>query len=255
MAKRIPLREKYLFDDFTEESYRQCLKMAKSRYRFITFSEFKADGRVCLWRHDIDTSPQRALKLGKIESQESVTSTYFFLFHSDRYNAFDYQVRDIMLELASLGHEIGLHFDPKFYGDEIQNETDLESNLLREKDILSEIIKKEVLAFSFHNPSTNKLLNIENEEIGGMVNAYNAYIKRNFEYNSDSFCYWRYKRLVEVLSDTSIEKLHILTHPVCWSADSLSPYARFKRAVDGRARATMRRYLQNAKKNNRKIIR
>jgi hypothetical protein len=254
MANRIQLKEKYHFEDFTETAYRECLRLANARFRFISYSEYRDKGHVCLWRHDIDTSPQRALALAKIEAQENVFSTYFFLFHSDRYNAFDYQIRDIMFALIDLGHQVGLHFDPMYYGDSINSFTDLERNLIKEKEMLSDIIKKEILAFSFHNPTTNRLLEIDNEEIGGMVNAYSGYIKKNFSYCSDSFCYWRFLRLVDVLHDENIEKLHILTHPVCWTPKPISPYMRFKRAVDGRAKDNMKRYLEFAKSINRKII-
>lgn len=255
MGNRIRLREKYHFDDFTESAYRECLRLAKSRYRFIPFTAYKDEGAVCLWRHDIDTSPHRALALAKIESQEGVASTFFILFHSDRYNALDHEVRDIIRELASLGHEIGLHFDPMYYSEKIKAGSNLEANLLMEKDLLSGIVHREIHAFSFHNPSTSELLDIESEIIGGMVNAYNATIKQQFAYCSDSFCYWRYQRLIDVLHKEDIKKLHILTHPVCWTPEALSPYMRFKRAVDGRAKFTMQRYLRKARSNKRKILR
>jgi hypothetical protein len=255
MTARIRLREKYHFDDFTESAYRECLQLAAARYRFIPYAAYKDQGQVCLWRHDIDTSPQRALALGKIEAQENVNSTFFFLFHSDRYNAFDYEIKEIMLTLIDMGHHIGLHFDPIYYENNIKNSNDFEKYLIQEKDLLSDITQTTISAFSFHNPAANKLLNIDNDIIGGMVNAYSGYIKKNFAYCSDSFCYWRYQRLIDVLHDESIEKLHILTHPVCWTPDSLSPYMRFKRAVDGRAKHTLQRYLNKAKDHNRKIIR
>lgn len=255
MASRVQLGKKYHYDDFTEAAYRDCLRLAAARFRFIPYAAYKDQGRVCLWRHDIDTSPQRALALGKIEAQENVVSTYFFLFHSDRYNAFDYEIREIMFALLGLGHHIGLHFDPMYYGKELRGERDLEKYLIREKDLLSDIIQTEIQAFSFHNPSTNNLLDINTEIMGGMVNAYSGYIKTNYAYCSDSFCYWRYQRLVDVLHDETIEKLHILTHPVCWTPEPASPYMRFKRAVDGRAKFTMQRYLNKARANKRKIVR
>jgi len=248
-------RQKYHFDDFTESAYRECLKIAKNQYEFVDFLNFKKEARICLWRHDIDTSPHRGLSLARIEFQEDVKSTYFFHFHSDRYNAFDKEIRTIMSEILHLGHDIGLHFDPKYYSDEILSNSDIEKYLQYEKDILSNIINRDVHAFSFHNPSTNNLLDINQETFCGITNAYNRYIKENFEYCSDSFCYWRFRRLIDVLNDTTIQKLHILTHPVCWTPTALSPYARFLRAARGRSKKTIQTYRQNAKKNNRKIIR
>jgi hypothetical protein len=252
---KMSLREKYHFDDFTEEAYRACLKLASSSYRFIDFHEPRDGIRVCLWRHDIDTSPQRGLSLARIENEEGVKSTYFFLLHCDRYNLLDYQVREVMLEIRALGHEIGLHFDPVYYGSQIADIDILDKKLTYERDILSEVIHSPVRVFSFHNPSVNNLIKIDNEYLGDMVNAFSSSIQNNFSYCSDSFCYWRYRRLVEVLKDDSISRLHILTHPVCWTPEVQSPYSRFLRAVNGRASSTINRYLANAKNHNRKIIR
>lgn len=248
-------REKFLFDDFTEQAYRECLRLAKSRYHFIDYHHLNTPGRVCLWRHDIDTSPQRALALGKIEQEEGVSSTCFFLLHCDRYNAMDTQTREVMHALQDLGHEIGLHFDPVYYGAEISGRQSLEERMAGERDILAEITGTPVNVFSFHNPSVNGMIEVGFDEMAGMVNAFSAAIQKDFSYCSDSFCYWRYRRLLDVLHDETIEKLHILTHPVCWTPEAMSPYARFLRAVRGRADSTVDRYLDNANRHQRKIVR
>ena len=252
---RISSRDKYHFEDFTENAYRECLRLAKSGYQFIDYHHLDTPGRVCLWRHDIDTSPQRGLALGRIEHEEAVKSTYFFLLHSDRYNCLDYQTRGIIHDLQSMGHEIGLHFDPMYYGAEISGRKSMEKKMIAERDILEAIAGQAISVFSFHNPSVNGLIEIGHAEMGGMANAFSAEIQAEFSYCSDSFCYWRYQRLVDVLNDQSINSLHVLTHPVCWTPEALSPYARFLRAAKGRADATVDRYRQNAKRNRRKLIR
>ena len=248
-------REKYHFDDFTERAYRDCLRLAKGSYRFIDYHHLNTPGRVCLWRHDIDTSPQRALALGKIEMEEGIASTYFILLHCDRYNALDYQTREVIHALQDLGHEVGLHFDPVYYGAEISDRITMEKRMGDERDILADITGKPVKVFSFHNPSVNGMIEVGFDEMAGMVNAFSAAIQKEFSYCSDSFCYWRYRRLLDVLQDESIERLHILTHPVCWTPEAMSPFARFSRAVRGRADSTLDRYLDNAKRHQRKIVR
>ena len=252
---RVTNREKYHFDDFTESAYRECLKLAKYRYTFINFHQLQKPGRVCLWRHDVDTSPQRGLALARIEKEEGIQSTFFFLLHSDRYNTLDYQVREVIRNIQALGHEIGLHFDPMYYGGDISNRENMEKWMTYERDILSEVSGQPVRVFSFHNPSVNGLVEIGHEHMGGMVNAFSTSIQKNFSYCSDSFCYWRYRRLMDVLQDETIQKLHVLTHPVCWTPEPISPYARFVRAVRGRADSTLIRYRENAKRFHRKIIR
>ena len=64
----IPNREKYNFSDFTENAYQKHLELAKKNYRFIFYDQISDKDRLCLWRHDIDYSPQRGLALAKIES-------------------------------------------------------------------------------------------------------------------------------------------------------------------------------------------
>jgi len=90
--------------------------------------------------------------------------------------------------------------------------------------------------------------------LGGLVNAYSKRIQDKFEYISDSYCFWRFKTLEEVLEDQTIKNLQVLIHPVCWTPKVMSPFNRFKRAVNGRAEKTISDYISFAKKINRKVI-
>ena len=247
-------RSLYHFDDFTEAHYRHCLQLARQNYRFVRFPDYRAEGRVCLWRHDIDTSPHRGLRLAQIEAEEGVVSTFFVLLHSDRYHPLEKDVYDRLKAILALGHDLGLHFDPQFYGERIQSAADLEHFLALERHLLEETFQTEIRSFSFHNPSVNNSLRFDQETLAGMVNAYGAELQSQYDYCSDSFCYWRYRRLVEVLEQAAAEKIHILTHPVCWTEDVTSPYVRFVRAVEGRAANTLRRYQEAALRNKRKIV-
>jgi hypothetical protein len=67
-----------------------------------------------------------------------------------------------------------------------------------------------------------------------MVNTYGAGLRKNFTYCSDSNGYWRFRRLQDVLEQAEDEKLHVLTHPVWWVPDVMSPRERLARCIDGR---------------------
>lgn len=54
--------------DFTEEHYRELLRLARGRYRFAAFTDDATGERSILWRHDVDISPQRAQALARIEA-------------------------------------------------------------------------------------------------------------------------------------------------------------------------------------------
>lgn len=225
----------YTFRDFTEGEYRSLLRIAKARWRFIPYSDYRTpDSFVCLWRHDIDFSPHRALKLAQIEAEEEVVSTYFVLLHSNFYNALEDDIVGLIKAIARLGHHIGLHFDPSFYRGK---KTTIGRWLRFERKILSDVFEADVLAISLHNPTLNDSPSLFlGDSLGGMVNAYGSYIKKHFSYCSDSNGFWRFKPLRHVLEDvTQQQRLQVLTHGVWWTPEPMSPRDRVTRCIDGRA--------------------
>jgi len=246
-------RKKYDYDDFTETMYRKCLLLAKEKYTLIPFDDYRKDGKNCLWRHDIDYSPHRALRMAEIESEEKIRSTFFVSVHSNAYNFFEKEIFLIIKSIQSMGHHIGLHFDFDFYTDNNPTKLQIKKFLLNEKKILEDHLRAPIKVFSFHNPT---LMNydISDEIFAGMINVYSQYIKNNYSYISDSSCYWRFRRLKTVLEEAEDQKLLVLTHPVCWTAVPMSPYKRFLRTVNGRRRSSIRYFQSLLKTSNRKII-
>jgi hypothetical protein len=84
---RITSRPQFHHADFTEGHYRDLLRAALKWYRFAAFTEFDQAGELCLWRHDVEFSPQRARRLASIEGELRI-------------------VRDVF----AIGHRLGLHF-------------------------------------------------------------------------------------------------------------------------------------------------
>ncbi len=57
---------------------------------YYNFDKLYSSGkRYLILRHDVDFSVDRALELAKIENNYGISSTYFFLLHSDFYNIFE----------------------------------------------------------------------------------------------------------------------------------------------------------------------
>ena len=139
-------------------------------------------------------------------------ATYFVNPHSDFYNISEKNTLSSLLEILSLGHELGLHLDCDFYG---SGSKDLDATIIREADFLESLTGVRPLAFSFHNPTHQDLLN-ENSRYGGLVNCYSAYFKTVAAYCSDSNGYWRFHRLRDVLSQKDARCLQVLTHPGWW---------------------------------------
>lgn len=98
--------------DFTLGKYEQlCRAIAGSKYAPVTLSEYLGSGcrengtRHIIMRHDIDRTPKRALGTAEIERTYRIPATYYFRYRRSTY------VPEIMNSIASLGHEIGYHYE------------------------------------------------------------------------------------------------------------------------------------------------
>jgi len=245
----------YNFEEFTEIEYIHLLRTAKKNWNLISFTDYKKPGKVCLWRHDIDLSVQRAYRLAQIEAKEEVKATYFIHLHSEFYNALEIENTDLIWKIKALGHDIGLHFDPAFYRFGLKTDQDFLECLNFEKNILQSCLQIKVEAFSIHNPDVDRWLSIEEDEIGDMVNAYGQYFKQKYGYCSDSNGYWRFRRLHDVLEAAEDEQLQVLTHPGWWTPEPMAPRGRISRCIEGRAAKQHQRYDELLDKMGRKNIR
>lgn len=94
--------------DFTISKYKQLLSALKDLGGgFAGFSDIAGGqtARFTVLRHDVDKKPQNALKIARIEADESVRASYHF-----RATEGGFQERFIT-EIASLGHEIAYHYE------------------------------------------------------------------------------------------------------------------------------------------------
>jgi|694.fasta_scaffold126433_2 hypothetical protein len=243
----------YNFSDFTHSHYKQLLLEAKKEYEFIEFnsSEINKDKKTILCRHDVDLSIHEALNLAQIENEINVKATYFLLPHSEFYNLFEKSIADKVNKIISLGHNIGLHFDPIFYN--VKTKDELEYWLNFEKEFIQKIFKVQVDAFSFHNP-TEEILTFDDLSYAGMLNTYSNEIKTNVSYCSDSNGYWRFKRMYDVISIDKPNKLQILTHPEWWTAEIMSPKQKIWRCIEKRAEKNKFFYENTLSKFGRNVI-
>ena len=246
------LAEQYNFNDFTESHYRKLIILAKQNYKFESYGT-KIKSPHVLWRHDVDNSVHRALRLAQIEAELKVHATYFFMLHSEFYNILEKSIFEKIKQISMLGHGIGLHFDSGFYSP-IRTLKELEDKLLFEKNILESAFSRHVTVFSFHIPEVGNILKFDNDRIGGMINTYGKKIRSNYGYCSDSTGYWRHRRLEDVLKAASETKLQVLTHPEWWQRKTMSPRERIERCIIGRAENTRNSYSKLLKKIRRKNI-
>lgn len=94
--------------DFSIEIY-LCLlgELQKSGYQFQTFHDFlqKPKTRTVILRHDVDDRKLNSLRFAKIQYDRGIRGTYYFRMVP---KSFD---EGIIREIASMGHEIGYHYE------------------------------------------------------------------------------------------------------------------------------------------------
>jgi folate-dependent phosphoribosylglycinamide formyltransferase PurN len=236
--------------EFTEAGYVRLLELASSRYQFATFKRRNATPHV-LWRHDVDYSVHRALRLARLEHERGLVATYFFCLRLPFYNMFEPEIQRMARAIIALGHRVGLHFDASGYPHDVWTADQLNTRLDWERRCLEQLLEFELDAVSFHDPSAGGFLRFDSSELGGMVNAYSSEFRRDYGYCSDSNGYWRFAPIAEVLSSGQHAKLQVLTHPGWWTPSALSPWLRIERAVMGRARAVMRGYDEHLARSGR----
>ena len=241
----------YSFEDFTEKNYKKLLKIAKRNYQILTYDEALTNDSFILWRHDVDFSMHRALALAKIEKNEGVKATYFVQLGSIFYNLFEQEIKDRLIKIIDMGHDIGLHFDPKQYI--ITGSEDLKKWLLFEKETVENLFNINIGVFSFHMPD-EKILKNDQLKLGGMINIYARYFREEVGYCSDSNGYWQFDPLEDVLKKKQNNKLQVLTHPCWWQKNAIAPQKRLRRCIYGRANNTEVWYTKTAEKYGRKII-
>ena len=96
--------------DFTLEKYRElCQAILASNYiplpvRDYLEQEPRADGRIVVFRHDVDRKIANALRMAELERAMGIRSTYYFRYPRT-FNP------DVVREVHGLGHEIGYHYE------------------------------------------------------------------------------------------------------------------------------------------------
>ena len=78
-------REKYIFSDFTLSNYQRLIQLAKKQgFQFILHKEpYNKERKDVIWRHDVEFSPEIALRMAEIEHEEGIKATYFWQLHTD----------------------------------------------------------------------------------------------------------------------------------------------------------------------------
>lgn len=232
------------FQDFTEQSYSNYLDEIRQKYKFLFFHQgLEEKSPHILWRHDIDASVHRALKLAQIEHEKGIHSTFFVLLQCPFYRIKDPEILTRLKSIHQMGHKIGLHFDSENSDcGPVQSAENLKSSLKYQKEKLEKILGQEINIFSYHVPEVFGDFINNDLFVCDMLNVYATPLKQKYTYCSDSNGLWRYKKLADLIDPESYPYLHILTHPEWWVPSPLSPRNRIKRCLEGYSENVIKKY-------------
>ena len=181
-----------------------------------------------------------------MEKEYDLKCVYHILLSSIHYNILEPETSKIFSQIYSMRHEIGIHFD----FDSNINRLDVLEKIKFEKKILETMLNIKVESISFHNFTLNKENIIYSNRILGLRNLASNYIRKNFEYISDSNGFWNDNYLIDFLK-INYNNIHVLTHPVWWSKENLPPIQRYEQVLKDRLSDNLISYLKIMQKEGR----
>jgi hypothetical protein len=199
------------------DGYRRLLRgLSAAQYKSASFASFEPDHAQVILRHDIDLSLELALRMAILEVEEQWISTYFVLLSTQFYNAASRKGRSALSEILSLGHEVGLHFDPAAYPN-LTSLRDLEMAAALECSRLEEIILRPVTVTTVHRPAA---VNPGFLGMSGLFaerrHAYEPCFFSEPAYISDSAGDWAYGHPLDHACISQRTGMQLLTHPYLW---------------------------------------
>lgn len=228
--------------NFSFQHYREIIQLLKKQnYQFYFFSSPPhPKKRMVYLRHDVDYSPENALRLAQIENQDQAKATYFIRLSAPFYNIFDPHYCRIIKKIIQLKHQVGLHFEGDEQGSTNLSQKNIEKEVARQLKIIKNTFNIQNIV-SFHRPPP-KLLN---QNFKNFISTYESRLINQTNYLSDSRGQWRKGCICQFLkSARPTENLQILTHPIWWGRKIKNPQRHLEMYLQGRWQY-LNKYLAN----------
>lgn len=231
----------------TIESYKSLLNyFTESGYSLIPLGEVtnvEPQGQI-LMRHDVDFDVHKSLKMAKAEQEIGARSSYYFLLGSQSYNLLDSETQAQIQEIADLGHDIDLHFDPSQY-------SDISSGLMREIELFKSMLGLDVNCITLHRPAEEFLTG--DAYFCGVAHSYQEKYFKNIAYFSDSGGSFRFGLPQD--SDTFAQgsTFQLLTHPIWWATDGATEVDKLANFLKERTEGFSDHMVRNCKPWKRHI--
>lgn len=217
----------------------------------VRFDDVVREEKYCVVRHDVEFSIERALALAKFEKSIGISSTYVFQVCNNNYNPFSHKNREQILEVASLGHDIGVHVH---LGNFNRKEESVESYIIKQAHILSIALDYPINRFSIHRPLKEHLQKVIN--IPGFINMnaepFFTYTEEFTLYDlpvlylADSNHDWKYGHPLSVDYER-ISKMQLNCHPFSWTEEGYSNFVNFYTLTKEKQKETVESIRQEIK--------
>ncbi len=227
--------------DFSLKMLKELLwSFKKTDYNIYPFKEYWKQKieidrleRVCLLRHDVDRCPRMALNVAKMEKALGIQGTFFFRIKSMVFNP------DIIKAIASLGHEIGYHYETlaDSHGNFEQSFQLFSGNLERLRQ-LAEVVSAAMHSRPFSKWDNRLFWNKYSlEQFDLLGETYLSVDHRRYVYLADSGRNWNGNRnvvwdkvngtnppeirdgtkgLIKLIKAGKLKNIHLLIHPNRW---------------------------------------
>lgn len=230
MQENLPNEPGSFDGDFSYAYLARLYALMKARFRIAKLgdaAQFVDDAAhpTAFIRHDIDVDLARAVKLAHKEIEWGAVSTYHVMLDNPFY---DVRTQTAFArELASLGHEVGLHYDVEARGMAKADPSVRERDIGKACDELANVLGAPVRSVSFHLPIQDMMRGPLT--LAGRVSGYAEPLFR--WYISDSRARWREGPPIESLEQPRSHLLQILIHPVWWDETHERPDLRLRELV------------------------
>ncbi|QMV40777.1 hypothetical protein [Cohnella cholangitidis] len=172
--------------------------------------------------------------MARLEWMLGITSSYFFQIRNDAYNLFSPSNIGIVRDIKQMGHSIGLHAHLGM----IESYDELANNLVRDVEIMENMLKLPIDRYSYHRPP-KAVLSLK-LKIKGLINTYDGLFfehresnleKVSVKYLADSRHQWKYG-YPEERTIASHPKIQLLIHPDEWTIAGYDAKTNFRMLED-----------------------
>ncbi len=187
---------------------RLVASFCKVGYTAKPVSERSKSAGIVYFRHDIDFFMDGWQAIPEIEHHYGVKATYYILPSS--YNILNAGNRKLIRKLVTLGHEIGLHFDPTQYPPDARagrEQFDFEINTLES------VSGQKIKTVARHNVFRKKQAKFD---FSDYIDPWDESFREDMIYISDSTRAWRDETLLSCFGDNPPQRVQLLTHPELW---------------------------------------